>query len=45
MVAAPSMLLNAGKKLKEACAALAIQRDSRAIPMYLASSKKGTAAA
>ena len=49
MVAAPGMLLNAGKKLKEVCAARAAYlRDSRAIvtrPINLASSKKGTAAA
>ena len=49
MVAAPGMLLNAGKKLKEVCAARAMYlRDSRAIvtrPINLASSKKGTAAA
>ena len=30
MVAAPGMLLNAGKKLEEACAARAVLRDSRA---------------
>ena len=48
MVAAPDKLLNAGKKLKEARAALVNLRDSRAIvtgPINLASSKKGTAAA
>ena len=43
MVAAPGMLLNAGKKLKEACAARAVPRDSRAfVPINLASSKKAT---
>ena len=36
MVAAPGMLLNAGKKLKEACAARAV------VPINLASSKKAT---
>ena len=47
MVAAPGMLLNAGKKLKEACAARAVPapylRDPRAIvPINLASSQKAT---
>ena len=44
MAAAPGMLLNTGKKLKEACAAVPYLRDSRAIvthPINIASSKKG----
>ena len=48
MVAAPGMLINVGKKLKEACAPVPYLRDSRAIvngPINLVSSKKGTAAA
>ena len=48
MVAAPGMLVNAGKKLKEACAARAVPRNSRAIvtrPINLVSSKKGTVSA
>ena len=45
MVAAPGLLLNAGKKLKEAVPPVPYLRDSRAIPINLARSKKGTAAA
>ena len=48
MVAAPGMLLNTGKKLKEACAARAVPARFTAIvtrSINPASSKKGTAAA